>query len=118
MGGPTVNELTLSLSARLPLQYIQINGEDKFYSRLTKKIYDGSNCSLVQAIKSPFSKDKVIVCLFGLDRFDTDRSVQVLIDLFNKRRCEKQLKNMKAIWCPAKLIRKNDDNDADYEFLE
>jgi S-layer like family, C-terminal region len=80
IGGPTVNALTRDIDLKLPLQYVQIVGEDKFYSRISGNLYQGSDdyslvqandYSLVQAFKSPFSDDKIIICIFGLDRFGT-----------------------------------------------
>jgi hypothetical protein len=123
LGGPRANRLTNKFSKSFVSPHLHIKNpsnnyiSDAFYSRVNRKIYRGPDYATIQAIKSPFKSNKIIIFAFGANQDGTRITIDFLIRVFHKKENDLYLKytpgNKNKNIYPAKIIKRI-DTDSTY----
>ena len=118
LGGMSINEITREINGYLPLQLMLFGST--IYSRISRKFYPSPNSTLIQAIRNPFAKDKIILVMFGYGNNETETGVQIMIDLINDMNIlEENFNNPYIKSFKARIISRTfENNEYVYKWLE
>lgn len=132
LGGPRANRLTYKFNKSFILPHLHLkdpssdNYSDAFYSRVNRNTYYGPDYATIQAIKSPFNSNKIIIFAFGANEDGTTIAVDFLIQVFEQKENDLCLKHMienknDLIYpakYPAKVIKKSNKSHPLYSIEE
>jgi hypothetical protein len=121
LGGTRINKLARDIIGSFPLQYVRSENSDNIYSRISQNIFGGHGYGILQAIKSPFANDKIIVSAFGPELEGTEVTVKILYGKIDSSISEEKMKNKYDKNYHAKVIKivtkeelEKNKNDASY----
>lgn len=82
LGGPIVNKVTNMINKKMPIYFDET--KKGFYSSISKKTYFHDEIGVINKVKSPFNKEKMVLVIEGLRNSGTKAAIISFIKKFKE----------------------------------